>query len=370
LSFFDEDDEPRTRVRPPRRSGPGRGGSSASPDRQTVLIRQLVLFGGFLLVVVLLIFVVRGCRQSAKESSLKDYNRDVASIVRDSDTQVGKPFFDLLRDPSTGDLATQVNGYRVQADQQYQQAKKISTPSEMTAAQRSFLIAMEMRRDGLQQVADQIRTALSSDAEQADQAIQRIAGAMSLFLTSDVMYSERVYPMIEQELRDADVGAQRLQRTQFLPGWQWLDPNTVADALGQQLSADAADGSGREPAPGLHGTGIDSVQVGDQTLDPDAPNRIAYGADTEFTVNFTNQGENDEVDIDVVLRIDGGPKPIRVTKNVASVAAGETATATLSLDSPPPFNTPVDVTVEVKAVPGEEKKDNNKSEYQALFSQQ
>jgi hypothetical protein len=368
LSFFDEDDEPRTRVRP-RRSAPARG-ASATPDRQTVLIRQLVLFGGFLLVVVLLILVVRGCRQSAKENSLKDYNRDVASIVRDSDTQVGKPFFDLLRDPSTGDLATQVAGYKVQADQQYQQAKKISTPGEMTDAQRSFLITMEMRRDGLQQVADQMRTALSSDAEQADQAIQRIAGAMSMFLTSDVIYSQRVYPIIAEELREADVGAQQLQRTRFFPGWQWLDPNTVADALGQQLSADAADGSGREPAPGLHGTGIDSVQVGDQTLDPDAPNRIAYGPDTEFTVNFTNQGEHDEVDIDVVLRIEGGDKPIRVTKNVASVAAGAAASATLSLDSPPPFDTPVDITVEVKAVPGEEKKDNNKAEYSALFSQQ
>jgi hypothetical protein len=368
LSFFDEDDEPRTRVRP-RRTTPSRG-ASGSPDRQTVLIRQIVLFGGFLLVVVLLIFLVNGCRQSAKESALKNYNRDVASIVRDSDQQVGAPFFDLLRNPSTGDLSTQIAGYKVQADQQYQQAKKISTPGEMTAAQRSFLITMEMRRDGLQQVADQVRTALSSDAEQADQAIQRIAGAMSLFLTSDVIYSQRVYPMIETELKDADVGAQRLQRTRFLPGWQWLDPNTVADALGQQLSADAADGSGREPTPGLHGTGIDSVQVGDQTLDPDAPNRIAYGADTEFTVNFTNQGEHDEVDIDVVLKIDGGPKPIRVTKNVASVAAGATAAATLSLDSPPPFDTPVDITVEVKAVPGEEKKDNNQAEYSALFSQQ
>ena len=369
MSFFDEDDEPRTRTRVrPRRAASG-GGASA-PDRQTVLIRQLVLFGGFLLVVVLLIFVVRGCRQSAKEGALKDYNRDVASIVRDSDTQVGKPFFDLLRDPSTGDLATQVNGYKVQADQQYQQAKRISTPGQMTPAQRSFLIAMEMRRDGLQQVADQVRTALSSDNEKADEAIQKIAGAMSLFLTSDVIYGQRVYPMISDELRKADVGAQRLQRTQFLPGWQWLDPNTVADALGQQLSADAAEGTGREPAPGLHGTGIDSVQVGDQTLDPDAPNRIAYGPDTEFTVNFTNQGENDEVDIDVVLRIDGGSKPIRVTKNVPSVAQGQAATATLSLDSPPPFDAPVDITVEVKAVPGEQKKDNNKAEYSALFSQQ
>jgi hypothetical protein len=368
VSFFDEDDEPRTRVRP-RRPASSRAGS-ASPDRQTVLIRQLVLFGGFLLVVVLLIFVVNGCRQSAKESALKDYNRDVASIVRDSDTQVGGPFFELLRNPSTGDLSTQIAGYKVQADQQYQQAKRISTPGEMTAAQRSFLITMEMRRDGLQRVADEVRAALSSDAEAADAAIQQIAGAMAMFLTSDVIYTDRVYPMIETELKDADVGAQRLQRTQFLPGWQWLDPNTVADALGQQLSADAADGTGREPAPGLHGTGIDSVQVGDQTLDPDAPNRIAYGADTEFTVNFTNQGENDEVDIDVVLRIEGGQEPIRVTRNVASLAAGESTAATLSLDSPPPFDAATTISVEVKAVPGEEKKDNNKVEYDALFTQQ
>jgi hypothetical protein len=368
LSFFDEDDEPRTRVRPRRPASSGAG--TSSPDRQTVLIRQLVLFGGFLLVVVLLIFVVNGCRQSAKESALKDYNRDVASIVRDSDTQVGKPFFDLLRNPSTGDLSTQIAGYKVQADQQYQQAKRISTPGEMTAAQRSFLITMEMRRDGLQRVADEVRAALSSDAEAADAAIQQISGAMAMFLTSDVVYTDRVYPIIEDELREADVGAQRLQRTQFLPGWQWLDPNTVADALGQQLSADAADGTGREPAPGLHGTGIDSVQVGDQTLDPEAPNRVAYGADTEFTVNFTNQGEHDEVDIDVVLRIEGGREPIRVTKNVPSVAAGATAAATLSLDSPPPFDTATTISVEVKAVPGEEKKDNNKAEYDALFTQQ
>ena len=187
----------------------------------------------------------------------------------------------------------------------------------MTAAQRSFLIAMEMRRDGLEQVASQVRTALSSDTEAADRAINEIAGAMQMFLTSDVIYSERVIPLIENTLRDADVGAQRLQQSQFLPGIEWLQPATVADALGQQLSAGGSGSSGREPAPGLHGTGIDSVEVGDQALDANSANRIAYGPDTEFNVNFTNQGENDEVDIDVILKIDGGPKPIRVTKNVA-----------------------------------------------------
>jgi hypothetical protein len=367
LSFFDEDDEPRTRVRR-RRAAPARGGGAAAPDRQTVLIRQLVLFGGFILVLALLIFIIDGCRDSARENSLKDYNRDVATLVRDSDSQVGKPFFDLLRNPSQGDVSTLIAGYRGQAEQQYQQARRIDTPGDMTAAQRSFLIAMEMRRDGLQSIADRIRTALSSDAEAADQAIQEIAGAMRLFMSSDTIYAARVYPLIEDTLRDADVGAQQLQESQFLPGRQWLDPAVVADALGQQLSSGGGGGTdGREPAPGLHGTGIDSVQVGEQTLEPDAANRIAYGADTEFTVNFTNQGEHDEVDVVVVLRIEGGPEPLRVQRSVASVPAGTAAAATLGLDREPPLDTPVTITVQVKPVPGEEKRDNNTSEYDAAF---
>jgi hypothetical protein len=364
LSFFDEDDEPRTRVRR-RRPAAARAGAAA-PDRQTVLIRQLVLFGGFILVLALLIFIIDGCRDSARENALKDYNRDVATLVRDSDTQVGKPFFDLLRNPSQEDLSTAIAGYRSQAEAQYQQAKRISTPDDMAGAQRSFLIAMEMRRDGLESIAGLVRAALGSDAEVADQAIQEIAGAMRLFLSSDTIYASRVYPLIETTLRDADVGSQRLQESQFMAGRQWLDPAVVADALGQQLSSGGG-GDGREPAPGLHGTGIDSVQVGEQTLEPDAANRIAYGADTEFTVNFTNQGEHDEVDLVVVLRIEGGPEPLRVQKGVASVPAGAAAAATLGLDREPPLDTPVTVTVQVKPVPGEEKKDNNTAEYDAAF---
>src|SRR5215210_2931246 len=228
----------------------------------------------------------------------------------------------------------------------------------MEPAQRSFLITMEMRRDGLQQIADRVRRALSSDSEAADTAINEIAGSMELFLTSDVVYNTRVLPLIDSALQDADIGRQRLQRTRFLPGIQWLQPGTVADVLGQQLSAGGDAGRGA-PAPGLHGTGIDSVAVGDQRLQPDAPNRIAYGPDTEFTVNFTNQGEHDETGIRVVLTISGGPKEIQVTRTVASVAAGATASATLGLDSPPPLDTPVTINVEVRPVPGEKKRDNN-----------
>jgi len=126
----------------------------------------------------------------------------------------------------------------------------------------------------------------------------------------------------------------------------------------------------RTPLPGLHGTGIDSVAVGDTTLQTDAPNRITYAADTEFAVTFTNQGENDEVNIQVVLRIEGAGQPIRVVRTVQSVPQGAQAEATLALNRTPPVDQPVTIRVDVKPVPGEKKTDNNTASYDAIFTQQ
>ena len=368
MSFFEEDDEPSTRVRPRRGASSGAGG--APPDRRTVLLRQGLLFGGFLIIAVLLIFVVRSCQQSAKENALKDYNIAVASIVRESDTQVGRPFFELMRNPgseSAADLETTINGYRGQADQQYDQAKRLDVPDEMVPAQRSFLITMEQRRDGLASIAARVRAALSDDQEAAQRAISQIAGAMQLFLTSDVIHETRTYPLIRTALADAEVGGQTIQRSQFFPGVQWLDDSTVATALGQQPSTGTTNGG--TPAPGLHGTGIDSVAVGDLTLQPGAPNRIP-ATSRDFLVTFTNQGDFDEANIQVVLRIEGAGTPIRVVRTVQSVPQGAQAEATLALNRTPPVDQPVTIRVDVKPVPGEKKSDNNTATYDAIFTQQ
>ena len=74
----------------------------------------------------------------------------------------------------------------------------------------------------------------------------------------------------------------------------------------------------------------DSVAVGDVTLDPAAANRLTYGPDTEFTVNFTNGGEHDEFDIQVTLKVEGGPEPIQVRKTVPSAFFGTMLAAWLA----------------------------------------
>ena len=319
MSFFDEDDEPRTRVRP-RRPATSRSGR---PDRQTVLLRQGLLFGGFIVVLVLLIVIVNGCRQSAKENAFKDYNRDVGRArarlrQRGRQAVLRPPPEPRLERPAQPGRELQVAGrHAVPAGQADQHARRpdrgaAGLPDHDGDAPRRP--AVDRRQDP---------TALGSDPDTSDQAINEIAGAMEYFLASDVDLHEpdaAVHPGRARQAGDRRPAhpAHRVLPGLAVAGSQHGRGRARAAAVGRRRGG----AGGREPAPGLHGTGIDSVAVGDVTLQPGTANRITYGPDTEFSVNFTNQGENDEVDIDVILRIEGGPEPIRVTDNVASLAAG------------------------------------------------
>jgi len=366
LSFFDEDDEPRRSPRPRRSAAMG----DPSTGQQTLLVRRAVAIGGLVLLLILLFLAVRSCASSRKENSLKDYNREVSSIIRESDEQVGQPFFQLLGqagDESPQDLQTNISGYRVQAEAQLKQARSLDVPDEMKGAQQSLLIALEFRRDGLGFIAERIRTALGDEGDAANLAITEIAGQMQAFLSSDVLYQARVAPLIKRALDDAQIGGQRIATTRFLPGIEWLSEQTVAAQLGQQISGGGGRNAG-EPAPGLHGSGLDSVSVGNTKLDAEAPNRIPADEDTTFVVAFTNQGENDEFDVKVSLRIEGGDKPIRVSRTIDTVARGQTAEASLALGQKPPTGAAVTVHVEVAKVPGEQKTDNNKADYDVLFT--
>ena len=51
-----------------------------------------------------------------------------------------------------------------------------------------------------------------------------------------------------------------------------------------------------------------------------------------------------------------------------SGATGQSATAELPLEDQPPLDTAVTIRVSIARVPGEEKADNNRAEYNALFS--
>ena len=297
----------------------------ASTDQQTLLVRRAVAIGGLVLLLILLFVAVRSCASSRKENALKDYNREVSSIVRESDTQVGEPFFQLLGQAgseSPQDLQTNISGYRVQAEAQLKQARSLDVPGEMKGAQQSLLIALEFRRDGLGFIAEKIRTALGDEGEAANDAITQIAGQMQAFLASDVLYQARVAPLIKSALDDAEIGGQQIAASRFLPGIEWLSEKTVAAQLEQELT-----GGGRRRGrhagarPARHGPRVASrwgtrrCSPTRRTASPPArtPRSSCASPTRARTTSSTSRSTSS---------IEGGDKPIKASRTVDTVARG------------------------------------------------
>ena len=343
---------------------------AAPPDPQTARIRQGVALGVGLLVVILLVVGVRGCLNSAKKRGLRDYNRDVSSVIQRSDNQVSKPFFEALSGSSaaagdTANLATQVNQLKITADELVDQAEKFDVPDDMKSAQSSLLLVLQFRAEALQKIADKIPTAQGS-GNASETAVQQITGQMLKFAASDVLYSQRVVPYIKRALDKNDITGQTIPSSQFLPSIDWLQETEVATRLG----ATAPSGSRRRgpPAPGTHGQALTSTSVNGSDLNPDEANRIQASPNTTFTVTFENQGENDEQGVIVRVEISGAGAPIRAQTTVPTTSAGSSATAEVPLRRTPPIGQPVEITVTVEAVPGEVDPSNNSRKYPAIFT--
>jgi len=353
--------------------------SGGSSDAQTVLVRRMI--AGIVGVVILLIlfFLVRACNNTRHDNALRDYNRQVTEIATQS-SNTGKEFFDQIGkggQQSPNDLYQGILGHKGQAEVALKQARDLSVPGGMEGAQQSLLIALELRRDALQSISDSIRTAMGDQGEKTDQAITNIAADMRSFDASDVLYDARVRPLINATLKDNGIGGQDIPPLPFLREISWVSPQYVAQRLGQQLST-GTDGDGdnkddqQSTGPGLHGTGLNATSYGDTTLSPTAANRLTYVKGQSFFVSFTNQGDNDEFGVKVTLSIEstsGSGSPIKLQKTVEQIAKGEKATVELPLTSEPPLGASVKINVNVAAVKGEKKTDNNKATYPSLFVQ-
>jgi hypothetical protein len=265
LSFFDEDDEPtrttrtRTRPSPPPRRGRVVGGSS---NNQTVLVRRMVAVVVGAILLVALFLVVKACNDRRHENALRDYNRQVSNIGVES-RNTGTEFFRLMErgsEQAPQDLYQQIVSFRNTANQSLTQAQDITPPDDMAGAHQSLLMALELRRDGLTKIAEDIKTALGDEGEAADEAITGIAGQMQAFTASDVLYRARVEPFIDRALNDAGIGRQTIERSQFLPDIDWQSEQYVAARLGQQLSS-RGEGDGEaaaaisRPGPGCTARG-------------------------------------------------------------------------------------------------------------------
>jgi hypothetical protein len=372
LSFFDEgDDEPtrvRTRAARPRRPATESRGP-APPDRQTARTRQAIALGGLIVLLILIVLGVNGCLNSRKDNALKDYNRNVTAVINDSDGAVGKPFFQLMAEGARNsqELGVQVNQLRLTADEDVKRAKAFDVPGDMAAAQRNLELVLNFRAEGLKKIADLIPSALGR-GQTAQNAIRRMAGEMQLFLASDVVHSQRVAPLIRDALNKNGIKGQQIAGSQFLPDIAWLSPATISNRLGGGTGTTSGSG---QVAPGLHGHGLLSTTVGDKVLQPKSTgpvNTVPASANVAFTVKFANQGDNDERNVKVSIRVVGGGKNITQTKTIGQTKSKTESTVSIPLGQAPPVGVGTTVTVAVAKVPGEENLTNNRSQYSVIFT--
>ncbi|MEA2440491.1 MAG: hypothetical protein QOH76_1915 [Thermoleophilaceae bacterium] len=364
MSFLDEPEE-RSSRRTQRRRPPPRGPGT---DRQTLLVRRAVAFGAGLLVLVLLIFVIKGCRDSAREQAFKDYLRNVAALMDQSNSE-SRSLFGLLAKPGTQSpvqLGTSVNTYRNDSQTLVDRAKRLEPPDELKTGHRYLVDTLELRRDAMTAVARELPTALGDTG--TDAAAARIAAATQEFLASDVLYNQRSLPNLKTATEKQGLTAQvTFAQSRFLLDLGWLSPTTVADRMSRIRSGTGSSGT---VTPGLHGTGLGTVVVkpGGQTLTPGSAVQLKASPNLSFDVQVMNQGDSDERSVRVRLSISGAGKPITVTQTVPSIAAKQTATASIPLAASPPTGLPVTINVEILAVPGEKNTTNNKAEFSAVFT--
>ena len=329
--------------------------------------------GAAVVVIILLFLLVKGCASIRKENSYKDYVREVAADVQQSQ-QESDAVFRLLRTGQSGgqspvDLQNSINGFRAEAAKLAERAKGRSVPGKVSGANRYLVDTLQLRADGLGAIARLLPTALGDQG--AGTAIKQIAAENRLLDASDVLYTQRYLPGLAKALKDEgladDVPVPSVLRSPkgFLPSIKWLEPDSVASQLTGNASTEST-----AATPGLHGTGLVAVTVqpSGKALTTSGTTDVAAQKGLSFDVQVQNQGQSDEKNVTVQVSITGAGKAIKVDQAIATIAQGATETASVPLTSLPPTGRPVTITVNVKAVPGEKKTDNNKQSYQAIFT--
>ena len=328
------------------------------------MVRRAVAFGAGLLVLLLFVFLVKGCLDSRKESAINDYVTDVDALMRESNQQ-SEALFALLEGgdgASDVDIENGLNSFRIQSAQLVDRARDLDRPDDLDTAQRYLVDALDLRREGVGLIADDLPAAIAG-GDQQEGAAERIAQDMQPFLASDQIYFRRVLPAIDRVLEQEGL-EQSVAESTFLRDLDWLDPTEVATRVGgiggPAGSADAA--------PGLHGNGLGAVTLAGVALTPGASTSITLSDDLAVQVQVANQGENTETDVPVRVTVGSGSDAIDAEAVLDTIAAGETKTVDVPLDRQPPTGQNVPIEVEIEPVPGEEKTDNNVGDFSAIFT--
>jgi hypothetical protein len=299
-----------------------------------------------IVVLILIILGVHSCQVSSRNSALRDYNNSVNSLIQRSN-ETGAQFFSQLTGgggaSNATTLQTEVNNTHNAAENELKDGQNLSAPSQVSTAQRNLLFALQMRVDGIGNIATEIQPALNTATSKT--AVAKIAAEMARFYASDVIYIDYTEPEIASALNSA-LGSNNgatYNGGQFLPNLGWLTPAYVASKIGAHVPAppNAKCVSGQ-----LVGQSLNSVSVGGTQLQAGATNTVAASPPPTFSLNVTNGGQTTLAGIQLKVQVVG--TSVKGTGTITSTNAGQTTSGNVTLSSTPPSGT---YTVNATVVP-------------------
>jgi hypothetical protein len=322
------------------------------------MLRRGLALGGGLVVLIVIVLGIKGCLDARAESELSDYANNVTQIVHETQ-QTSKQFFGKLSEPgslSVTEFVSEVNADSSAMDNYRTRVDSLSTPGDMSHAQNALELVYELRASAMDEIAEQMSTALGNAG--SAKATAAIAKEMRTLLASDTLYAAVVRPEIDHVLESNGISDSNVPKSVFLPeGTKWLDESEVATALGSVTGSNAG-----EASPGLHGLGLMGVSINGTELTEGLTTTVSAEETPEVEVEVQNQGESTENGIKVSITVEGGAP---VEGSIASIGAGETETATIALTPAPEGE--VALEVNVATVPGEEISTNNEATYTVAF---
>ena len=371
MSFFDDGEEtvPRpSRGAPQSTAGarqPRAGARALQVDRHTLLVRRRAAAGVAVVLLVLIVFGINACLKSEKRDELKSYNSEVGVLAESFDGNVSRPLFSALTGAAGKtaiNVEVQIDQLRLQAQTLATKARTLTVPGDLAGAQRNLTLAFDLRAEALVKIAALVPAALGG---QDKQATTKIAGDLELFLASDVIYAERVGPLIAQTLSGDGIEGEATAASRSLPNIGWLEPTTAQARISGAAASSTQSGAF---TPGNHGSALKGVSVGSIALEVEPTlNHISGGGSPTFTLQVEDSGEFPETNVKVDVTVTAAGKVFKASKLIEKTEPGKA----VSVDIPVAgiaLGVAAKIQANIEGVQGENDLENNKATYLAIFA--
>ena len=376
FDFFEEPATQEASQRSLRR--PGRTGDGDGPPRGprrplrgptgfTPLLRLIGLVAFAILVVVLLVFWVQGCREDSERDAQQDYMTEAGEVAAGSES-IGRDLRELLTEPGLkqADVDQRLGGLVQRQQLDLDRAEQLDAPGAMQGPQEGLVQALQFRVNGLRGLADVFEQTKSLEADKAAEAGRLLAAQAQRFVASDVVWEDVFRAAAVRELQQQDISGVAVPTSQFLQTADFATQRQLTP-IWQRIHSSSTGGT----PTGLHGTGIAGVRVlpsGKQLTAGGDPTVIQASTDLAFEVSVTDTGDSQEVGVEVTLTIPKQPQSIVKKQTIDIIEAGETKAVTFRNFPTLPFGEEVNLRVDVKPVPGETNTGNNTVEFPVNFS--